>query len=113
LQSEPYLTFDCPENQFGSFPNEIQFWSILMAKILRGRIAGRYGMESQTAQELYAWSDRFECRARFSDKWSDPGWLRRWSKRLRCLAEQKEKAHEHKTSQARVGRIIPKVLLEF
>lgn len=84
-----------------------------MAKILRGRIAGRYGMESQTAEELHAWSDRFEYRARSSDPWSDPGWLRRWSMRLRCLAEQKEKAHEHKASQARVGRIIPKPIHEF
>ncbi len=67
-----------------------------MAKILRGRIAGRHGMESQTAEELHAWADRFEYRARFGNAYEHPGWLRRWAKRLRCLAEQKEKARDHK-----------------
>ena len=67
-----------------------------MAKIRRGRIAGRYGMESQTAEELHAWADRFECRARYGYGSDDPNWLRRWAKRLRCLAEQKEQASDHK-----------------
>ena len=77
-----------------------------MPKILRGRIAGFHGMESHTAEELHAWADRFEFRARFGDADDDPGWLRRWAKRLRCLAEQKEKAHEHKSPQryAKRGR---------
>ena len=67
-----------------------------MAKILRGRIAGLYGMESQTAEELHTWADRFEFRARYGYGSSDPDWLRRWAKRLRCLAEQKERARDHK-----------------
>jgi hypothetical protein len=73
-------------------------WGDSMAKILRGRIAGMYGMESQTAEELHAWAGRFERRASYSDPCDDPNWLRRWSKRLRCLADQKEKAREHKAA---------------
>ncbi len=69
-----------------------------MAKILRGRIAGLHGMESQSAEELHAWADRFERRAQTPDLIDDPGWLLRWAKRLRCLAEQKERAREHKTA---------------
>lgn len=75
-----------------------------MAKILRGRIAGLYGMESQTVEDLYAWADRFDRRARYADAWDDPGWLRRWAKRLRCLAEQKERSREHKGRQAKTRR---------
>ena len=69
-----------------------------MAKILRGRIAGLYGMESQTAAELHAWADRFESRAKYLYPSDDSGWLRRWTKRLRCLAEQKEKARQQKAA---------------
>jgi len=69
-----------------------------MPKILTGRITGLHGMESQTAEELHAWADWFECRAMFHDASDDPGWLRRWAKRLRCLAEQKDKAHQHKVA---------------
>jgi hypothetical protein len=72
-----------------------------MAKILRGRIAGRYGMESQTAEELHAWADRFERRSRLPEPADDPGWLRRWAKRLRCLAEQKKRARDHKAADCR------------
>jgi hypothetical protein len=72
-----------------------------MAKIVRGRIAGVSGMESQTAEELYAWAWRFEYRSRFADPLDAPTWLRKWARRLRCLAEQKEKAREHKSAQGR------------
>ena len=72
-----------------------------MAKILRGRIAGRHGMESQTAEELHAWAARFEFRARYPDASDDPNWLRRWAKRLRCLAARKEKAHRHKAARGK------------
>ena len=61
---------------------------LAVAKILRGRIAGIHGMESQTAEELHAWAERFEHYARYPDSPEDPGWLGRWAKRLRCLAEQ-------------------------
>jgi hypothetical protein len=70
-----------------------------MAKILRGRIAGLHGMESQTAEYLHAWADRFERQARYSHPCDDLGWLRRWAKRLRCLAEQKERARENKITR--------------
>lgn len=72
-----------------------------MAKILRGRISGLYGMESHTAEELHAWANRFERRARYSEPIDDPGWLTRWSLRLRSLAEQKDKAREHKMANRR------------
>lgn len=75
-----------------------------MPKIIRGRIAGRDGMESHTAEELHAWADRFEHRAWFNDARDDPGWLRRWAKRLRCLAEQKDKAHNHKAKHRKAAR---------
>jgi cyclopropane fatty-acyl-phospholipid synthase-like methyltransferase len=72
-----------------------------MAKILRGRISGLYGMESHNAEELHGWADRFERHANYSDPCDDPGWLRRWAKRLRGLAGQKQKAREHKAAQQR------------
>ena len=75
-----------------------------MAKILRGRIAGMSGMESLTAEELHAWADRLERYARYPPHTDDPVWLRRWAKRLRCLAEQKERAREHKGTQTKAGR---------
>jgi hypothetical protein len=78
--------------------------SVAMPKIIRGRISGLHGMESHTAEELHEWADRFEFRARFGNAFEDPGWLRRWAKRLRCLAEQKEKAREHKNPQRSANR---------
>jgi hypothetical protein len=83
-----------------------------MAKILRGRITGRYGMESHTAEELHAWADRFERRARFADPYDDPGWLRRWGKRIRCLAEQKEKARDNKGAVDEPRALVPAPRLE-
>jgi hypothetical protein len=68
-----------------------------MAKIVRGRISGRYGMETHTAEGLHAWANRLECQSRSPFAADAPGWLRRWAERIRCLARQKEKAREHKT----------------
>ena len=70
-----------------------------MAKVARGRIAGLYGMESQTAQELHVWADDFELRALHSDPADELRWLRRRAIKLRNLAEQKERAREHKANQ--------------
>jgi hypothetical protein len=71
-----------------------------MAKILRGRISGRYGMEKHSADELHAWADRFETRSHRPDVTADdPKWLLRWANRLRRLALQKEKAQRHKGGQ--------------
>jgi hypothetical protein len=82
-----------------------------MAKLYRGRIvvvrarfSGFAGMDSQTALELHSWADRMECRSRYSDPADDPRWLSRRAKLLRQLAEQKELALEHKTSQRKAGR---------
>jgi hypothetical protein len=55
-------------------------------------------MESCSAMELHAWADLLERRRCDPDAPDDAGWLRRWSKRLRYLAEQKEKAREHKAA---------------
>jgi hypothetical protein len=79
-----------------------------MAKIFRGRIAGLNGMKSWTVEELHAWADQFEQRAHRielngieANDEDDALWLRRWVERLRCLAEQKELAREHKTNLRR------------
>lgn len=78
-----------------------------MAKLFRGRIVvlrprfgGFAGMDAHTAEELHAWADRFDSRARCPDPADDPAWLRRGAKRLRCLAEQKERAREHKAAHS-------------
>ena len=55
-----------------------------MAKILRGRIVvvrsrfgGFAGMDSKTADELYAWADRLDMCSRSSNSADDPRWLNR------------------------------------
>lgn len=69
-----------------------------MAKILRGRISGLYGMESHYVEELEAWARRWETWAGIPSKIHDPRWLLRWAKRLQCLAEQKDRARRHKSA---------------
>lgn len=75
-----------------------------MAKILRGRISGRYGMEAHTADALHAWADRLERFSVSSYARDDSRFLRRWAKKIRCLAEQKETAREHKQRGKRCHR---------
>lgn len=82
-----------------------------MAKIVRGRIvkvrprfSGLAGMDSMTAEELHKWAEELEWRARYPDSQDDASWLLHRAKRLRCLAEQKEKAQKHKAAQIKVRR---------
>jgi hypothetical protein len=74
-----------------------------MAKVLRGRISGRFGMGSRTAEELHQWAACFERRSKYRDGYDESGWLRRWAKRLECLAQQKERALMHKEA-SRTGK---------
>ncbi len=84
-----------------------------MAKLFRGRIVvlrprfgGFAGMDAHPAEELHAWADRLDRRSGYSDPADDPRWLRRRAKRLRDLAERKERAQEHKAAQRKAGRTI-------
>ncbi len=70
-----------------------------MPKLKRGRLSGVSGMERFTALELHAIADEYEAEAKNSDSADDPKWLLRRSKKIRKLAEQKEKSLEHKRSQ--------------
>ncbi len=70
-----------------------------MAKIDRGRLDGVYGMRGFSFVELYALADEIEHLIDDPDNSDDPRWLRRRVKKLRKLAEKKEKAFEHKTRQ--------------
>ena len=71
-----------------------------MAKIKRGRLNGHWGMASYTAAELHAWANRLERVARYTTR-DDPRYLRRWAKKIRRLANAKDKAIEHKQSQGK------------
>ena len=70
-----------------------------MAKIEQGRLDGVYGMKRFSCAELYAWADKIEQQIDDSNCPDDPRWLRRWAKKIRTLAEKKEKALEHKSRQ--------------
>ena len=70
-----------------------------MAKVNQGRLDGVYGMEKFTATELFALADEYDQKINNPENTDDAKWLKRRSDRLRLLAEQKEKAMEHKESQ--------------
>ncbi len=74
-----------------------------MAKIEPGRLSGFNGMESHTADELYAWADRLETQINDPENTDDPKWLQRWADKMRRLALQKEKAKQHKNTQRKSG----------
>jgi len=71
-----------------------------VAKIARGRLFGLHGMDSMTVHELDAFADLYLERVDDPTNSDDPKWLKRRATRLRKLARQKEKAVEHKLSQA-------------
>jgi hypothetical protein len=75
-----------------------------MPKIKRGRISGFDGMESHTAEELYAWADRLDAQVKDPENLDDPRYLERWAGKMRNLASQKEKAREHKDQQRRKNK---------
>ena len=77
-----------------------------MAKISRGRIAGRNGMHTFSVEELERWAAKLEDEARIGHPTStdDIPWLRRWADKIRDLAAQKEQAREHKSGQRRKTR---------
>jgi|GEM_PF-2927830 len=70
-----------------------------MAKIERGRVSGFNGMESHTAEELYAWADKLEAQIDDPENTDDTRYLRRWAAKMRKLASRKEKARQHKNQQ--------------
>jgi len=70
-----------------------------MPKIRGGRLDGVWGMAKFSAVELHQMADKFEAEINNLDSPDDPKWLQRWANKIRKLAEQKEKALEHKRSQ--------------
>ncbi len=67
---------------------------------VRGHLAWIDGMETYTVEELDSWAAKLEMQARPDNPTSmdDPRWLRRRATKMRCMAEKKEKAREHKAS---------------
>ncbi len=65
---------------------------------VRGKFTGFSGMHAQSADKLHTWADRMTP-PRCSAPEDDPRWLTRRARRLRLLAEQKERALEHKANQ--------------
>jgi hypothetical protein len=72
-----------------------------MAKLKRGRLSGAWGMRKHTARELFAFAKYFEEEANNPNSKDDPRYCRRWAKKLRMLAEQKEKAVERRSVEAK------------
>ena len=71
-----------------------------MAKIAAGRLFGLHGMDTMTVHELDALADLYLERVDDPTNTDDPKWLNRRATSLRKLARQKEKAVEHRLSQA-------------
>ena len=70
-----------------------------MSKISKGRLNGVYGMRKYTAEELFDMAEQNENKINDPENTDDPKWLQRRADRLRALAEEKEKALEHKGNQ--------------
>ena len=70
-----------------------------MPKLERGRIDGVHGMGRFTAVELHEIADDLERQAKEPTSPDDPKWLLRRARKIRLLAEAKEKALEHKRAQ--------------
>ncbi len=69
-----------------------------MPKLSRGKIVDP---KLRHAKDLIRLAKRFENRADWSkegDGGDDPRWLRRWAKKLTCLAQQKERSRKHKSA---------------
>lgn len=75
-----------------------------MPKLHSGRLNGLHGMRSFTADYLYRWADRLEAQAGDTSSPDDRRWLRRWARRMRALAQGKDKAaHQKAAGQRRRG----------
>ena len=72
-----------------------------MPKLTPARLDGVYGMGKFTTEELYAKADELEKQLIDPNNTDDPKWLQRWIDRIRKLAEQKEKAREHKKTKSK------------
>ncbi len=70
-----------------------------MPKLKRGRLDDVRGMSTFTANELFAWADELEREMNDPEFSDDPKWQMRRIKKIRKLAEQKEKSLEHKLQQ--------------
>ena len=75
-----------------------------MAKLTPARLDGLSGMRKFTAEELYARADALEAQIDDPNNRDDPKYLKRWSMRIRQLAEWKERERDHKRSQRRGHR---------
>lgn len=72
-----------------------------MPKPSQGRFDGVWGMAQFTAEQLFAWANKYERRIKSPFRTDDPKWLKRRADRIRRLAIGKEAALEHKRSQKR------------
>ena len=72
-----------------------------MPKLTPARLDGLHGMQQFSASELHARADLLELDAADPQCADDTKWLLRWAKRVRRLAEQKERAVSHKRGQKR------------
>jgi hypothetical protein len=70
-----------------------------MPKLHRGRLDGLHGMSRFTADQLNQWAERLEAQAGDPTSSDDPRWLRRWARRIRALADRKDKAAQRRTSE--------------
>lgn len=70
-----------------------------MAKLKQGRFGGWMAMKTFTADELHDIADKFQAEIDNPDRTDDIRWLQRRLKSVRDLAEQKEKALDHKSRQ--------------
>ena len=71
-----------------------------MPKVSGGRLSGLDGMKTRTASELHAWAEKLEAQVDDPSNRDDPRWLRRWAKKIRALAEAKERSVAHKANQS-------------
>ena len=60
---------------------------------------GVWGMRKFSSEELFEIAKDYEHKLRDPENTDDPKWLKRRINRITLLAEQKEKAKEHKKSQ--------------
>ena len=70
-----------------------------MPKLTPARLDGVEGMKKFSAEELHRKADELEAEIADPDSENDPRYLQRWASRIRRLAEQKEKAVQHKNQQ--------------
>ena len=70
-----------------------------MPKLPAGRLDGLDGMNQYSAEHLHEWADELEAQIGDPNSDDDPRYLLRWARKIRRLAEKKERSVEHKKAQ--------------